>query len=186
MRREFILEEGRSSVLPRWKCPFCAQSAGILRQNSGKGHEIKPDDKTGQVDVAIKKEKSQQSIGLTAAMASRVVFWPELHNQQLGRRNLELAITGERAPRTLLFPSPSLTCWIHVGAWGFHFRSALSFRYLQRFRARQPAEPGPRRANELFTRKTIGSTLTLTAVGASFWVPATLPEHLYQQHRAGL
>ncbi len=175
MRREFALEEGKVFST-------AALDVSILRLNQlgffdrieEKDYEVKPDDKTGKVDVNVKvKEKSQQSIGLTggvSGLSGSFIGVNYTTNNFMGRgETLELSATvGTRQTDFIVsFTEP----YLMDSRWSM----GLSI-FNQRYRYDTYSLFGLTGVNtsgeptELFTQKTTGATLTLSRpLGFSFW-----------------
>jgi outer membrane protein insertion porin family len=174
MRREFVLEEGRifSSAL---------LDASVLRLNQlgffdkieEKDYEVKPDDKTGLVDVVVNvKEKSQRSIGFTGGVSGISGSFLGLNysdNNFLGRgESLEVSISGGTRTANFLvaFTEPYLmdTRW-SLGLSVFNTR----YRY-DTYSAYGITDIYTGEPVELFTQKTTGTTLNLSRrIGYTPW-----------------
>lgn len=174
MRREFILEEGKVfSTFALENSVLRLNQLGFFDKIEEKDYEVKPDDKTGQVDVNIKvKEKSHQSIGLTggvSGISGSFIGVNYTTNNFLGRgESLEVAVTG--GTRTSDFIVSFTEPYFMDTRW----MAGLSV-YKQRFRydtytiygitSYQTGKP-----TELFTRKTTGTTLTFSRpLKLSWW-----------------
>jgi len=173
IRREMQLEEGKvfssyhldNSILR-------LNQLGYFEKIEEKDYEVKPDEKTGLVDVGIKvKEKSQRSIGFTggvSGISGSFIGVNYSDNNFLGRgENLEVSITaGTRTSNLVVsFTEPYLldTRW----------SMGLSL-YNQRYRYDTYVAYGVTDYNgdptELFTQKTSGTTLTLNRrLGRTLW-----------------
>ncbi len=173
IRREFVLEEGRifSSA---------ALDASVLRVNQlgffdkieEKDYEVKPDDKTGLVDVDLRlKEKSQQSIGFTGGVSgisgSFIGLNYTTNNFRGHGESLDFSLTfGTRAAYfSISFTEPYLL----DSKWSL----GLSV-YNQRYRYDTYSVYGitttSGEATTLFTQKTTGTTATMNRrIGRSFW-----------------
>jgi outer membrane protein insertion porin family len=173
IRREFILEEGRvfsSQALEH--SVLRVNQLGYFEKIEEKDYEVKPDDKTGQVDVNVTmKEKSQRSIGFTGGVSGISGSFIGLNysdNNLLGRgESLELSITsGTRTTNfTVSFTEPYLldTRW-NLGLSLFN----------QRYRYDTYSTYGLLNASgnptELFTQKTKGGTVSMSRrLGRSLW-----------------
>jgi outer membrane protein insertion porin family len=165
IRREFVLEEGKV---------FSSQAldASILRVNQlgffekieEKDYEVKPDDKTGLVDVNVTvKEKSQRSIGFTGGVSGISGSFIGINysdNNFLGRGEaLELSVTG--GTRTTDFVVSFNEPYLLDSRWGM----GLSL-YNRRFRYDTYTTYGLVNAagnpDQLFTQRTAGTTITLS------------------------
>jgi outer membrane protein insertion porin family len=173
MRREFILEEGRvfssgwldASVLR-------LNQLGFFDKIEEKDYEVKPDDKTGLVDVNVKvKEKSQRSIGFTGGVSGISGSFLGINysdNNFFGRgETLELSITG--GTRTTDFVVSFTEPYLFDSKWSL----GLSL-YNQRYRYDTYSAFGMTdlsgQPTELFTQKTTGTTLSLNRrLGFSHW-----------------
>jgi outer membrane protein insertion porin family len=174
MRREFILEEGNvfSSYLLDTSVLKLNQ-LGFFERIEEKDYEVKPNEKTGLVDVNLKvKEKSQQSIGLTGGVSGISGSFLGLNymtNNFRGRgETLEFSVTGGTRSTDFVvsFTEPYL----------FDTRTQLGLSvFNQRFRFDTFSIFGfgtfdGNKPTELFTRRTTGATLTLSRpLGRSWW-----------------
>ncbi len=174
MRREFVLEEGKifSSA---------ALDASVMRLNQlgyfdkieEKDYEVKPDDKTGLVDVNVKvKEKSQRSIGFTGGVSGISGSFLGVNyadNNFMGRgENLDVSFTGgtRETNFNVSFTEPYLmdTRWsMGVQLFDQRFRYDTYSAYgITNFYTGQPTE--------LFTQKTAGTTVTFSRrLGHGYW-----------------
>jgi len=173
IRRELQLEEGRifSSVYLD-NSILRLNQLGFFDKIEEKDYEVKPDEKTGLVDVGIKvKEKSQRSIGFTGGVSGISGSFLGVNysdNNFLGRgETVEVSVTaGTRTSNFVLsFTEPYLmdTRW----------SMGLSF-YNQRYRYDTYAAYGITDYTgdpvELFTQKTSGTTLTFNRrLGRTLW-----------------
>ena len=173
MRREFILEEGKifssaaldSSVLR-------LNQLGFFEKIEEKDYEVKTDEKNGLVDVSVKvKEKSQQSIGFSGGVSGISGSFLGLNyttNNFLGRGStLELSITG--GTRTTNYIASYSEPYFLDTRWNL----GLSL-YNQKYRYDSYSTFGIVQYSgdptELFTQKTMGSTLNLSRrLGRSLW-----------------
>jgi outer membrane protein insertion porin family len=173
IRRELSLEEGRvfsSALLDN--SILRLNQLGFFEKIEEKDYEVKPDDKTGMVDVGIKvKEKSQRSIGFTGGVSGISGSFLGLNysdNNFLGRgESLEVSITGGTRTTNfvLSFTEPYFldTRW-NMGVSLFNQR----FRY-DTYSAFGLIDTSGN-PTELFTQKTTGTTLTLSRnLGRSLW-----------------
>jgi outer membrane protein insertion porin family len=174
MRREFVLEEGKifSSA---------ALDASVMRLNQlgyfdkieEKDYEVKPDDKTGLVDVNVKvKEKSQRSIGFTGGVSGISGSFLGVNysdNNFLGRgESLDVSFTGgtRETNFNVSFTEPYLldTRW-SLGVQLFNQR----FRY-DTYSTYGITDVYTGQPTLLFTQKTAGTTVTLSRrLGHSYY-----------------
>jgi outer membrane protein insertion porin family len=174
MRREFVLEEGKifSSA---------ALDASVMRLNQlgyfdkieEKDYEVKPDDKTGLVDVNLKvKEKSQRSIGFTGGVSGLSGSFLGVNysdNNFMGRgESLDVSFTGgtRETNFNISFTEPYFldTRW-SMGLQLFDQR----FRY-DSYSAYGVTNVYTGEPTELFTQTTAGTTLSLSRrLGHGFW-----------------
>ncbi len=174
MRRELLLEEGKifSSAALEYSVQRLNQ-LGFFDKIEEKDYQVQPDDKTSQVDVNIKvKEKSQQSIGLTGGVSGISGSFLGVNyttNNFLGRgESLEFSITGgTRATDFVIsFNEP----YLFDSRWGM----GLSL-YKQKYRYDTYSVYGVTsydtgKPTELFTRKTTGSTVSVSRpLGRTWW-----------------
>jgi outer membrane protein insertion porin family len=174
MRREFVLEEGRifsSSLLDA--SVMRLNQLGYFDKIEEKDYEVKPDDKTGLVDVNLKvKEKSQRSIGFTGGVSGISGSFLGVNysdNNFMGRgESLDVSFTGGTRETNFVvsFTEPYLldTRWtMGVQLFDTHSRYDTYSAYgITNIYTGQPTE--------LFTQKTAGSTVTLSRrLGRSFW-----------------
>ncbi len=174
MRREFILEEGKIfSTAALEMSVLRLNQLGYFDKIEEKDYEVKPDDKTGQVDVNIKvKEKSQQSIGLTGGVSGISGSFLGLNyvtNNFLGRgETLEFSVTG--GTRTTDFVVSFTEPYLMDSRWSMGisiFNQRYRFDTYSIFGVTNISSGKP---TELFTRRTTGATLTLSRpLGLSFW-----------------
>jgi outer membrane protein insertion porin family len=173
MRREFILEEGKifSSA---------ALDASVLRLNQlgffdkieEKDYEVRPDEKTGTVDVDVKvKEKSQQSIGFTGGVSgisgSFLGINYTTNNFRGHGETLELSVTG--GTRTTNFMASFTEPYLLDTRWSM----GLSL-FNQRYRYDTYSAFGltdiTGQPTELFTQRTTGTTINLNRrIGRTLW-----------------
>ncbi len=174
MRREFILEEGKVfSTAALEMSVLRLNQLGFFDKIEEKDYEVKPDDKTGQVDVNIKvKEKSQQSIGLTGGVSGISGSFLGVNyttNNFLGKgESLEISVTGgtRTTDYVLSFTEPYFmdTRWMMgLSVFDQRFRyDTYSLYGITNVTTGQPTE--------LFTRTTLGATLTVSRpLRLSFW-----------------
>jgi outer membrane protein insertion porin family len=174
MRREFVLEEGKV---------FSSQllDASVMRLNQlgyfdkveEKDYEVKPDDKTGLVDVTVKvKEKSQRSIGFTGGVSGISGSFLGVNysdNNFMGRgENLDVSFTG--GTRETNFNIGFTEPYLMDTRWSMGLQL-----YNQRFRYDTYSAYGitniyTGQPTELFTQKTSGSTVSLSRrLGHGYW-----------------
>ncbi len=174
MRREFLLEEGRTfSTYALEMSVLRLNQLGFFDKIEEKDYEVKPDDKTGQVEVNIKvKEKSAQSIGLqggVSGISGSFIGVNYVTNNFRGRgESLEASITvGTRTTSFVVsFTEPYLldTRWT-LGLSVFNTRYRYDTYTTFGLTNVQSGKP-----EELFTQKTTGATLTVNRpLKLSFW-----------------
>jgi outer membrane protein insertion porin family len=173
IRREFVLEEGRlfnSYALDNSIVRL--NQLGFFDRIEERDYEVRPDEKTGSVDVDVNlKEQSQQSIGFTAGVSGISGSFVGVNyatNNFRGRgESLEVSITGgtRQTNYVLSFTEPYFldTPW----------RMGISL-FNQRYRYDSYATFGmldfTGSAMELFTQKTTGTTLSLNRrISRTFW-----------------
>jgi outer membrane protein insertion porin family len=174
MRREFVLEEGRvfsSQALDM--SVLRLNQLGFFDKIEEKDYEVKPNDKTGMVDVNLKvKEKSMQSIGLTggvSGISGSFIGMNYTTNNFLGRgETLEFNVQlGTRQTDFVVsFTEPYLldTRW-SLGLSLFNQR--LSYDTYSVFGL---ASNNGSRPTQLFTQRTTGTTLSMNRrLRRSFW-----------------
>ncbi|NLT65236.1 MAG: outer membrane protein assembly factor BamA [Acidobacteria bacterium] len=173
MRREFDLEEGHAfSSMKLDTSILRLNQLGFFERIEEQDYEVKPDDKTGLVDVDIKvKEKSQQSIGFTGGVSGISGSFIGINyttNNFMGRgESLEFSITGGTRQTNFIaaFTEPYLldSRWsmgLSVFNQRYRYDSYVTFG-LTDF----SGEP-----SELFTQKTTGTTVSLSRrLGRSLW-----------------
>jgi outer membrane protein insertion porin family len=174
MRREFILEEGKTfSTYALEMSVLRLNQLGFFDKIEEKDYEVKPDDKTGQVDVNVKvKEKSSQSIGLQGGVSGISGSFLGVNyttNNFRGRgETLEVSITGGTRTTSFVvsFTEPYLldTRWtlgLSVFNTRYRFDTYTTFG-LTNFQTGKP--------EELFTQRTTGATLTVSRpLRLTFW-----------------
>lgn len=174
MRREFILEEGRTfSTYYLEMSVLRLNQLGFFDKIEEKDYEVKPNEKTGQVDVTVKvKEKSTQSIGLQGGVSGISGSFIGLNyttNNFRGRgETLELSVTGGTRTTSFVvsFTEPYLldTRWT-MGLSVFNTRYRFDTYTTFGITNLQTGKP-----EELFTQKTTGATLTVSRpLRLSFW-----------------
>jgi outer membrane protein insertion porin family len=174
IRREFILEEGKVfSTAALDLSVLRVNQLGFFDKIEEKDYEVKPDDRSGKVDVSLKlKEKSQQSIGLTGGVSGISGSFLGLNyvtNNFMGRgESLEFSVTGGTRTTDIIvsFTEPYLmdTRWT-MGLSVFNQRFRYDTYTLFGMYGTSGGSP-----QELFTQRTTGTTLTLNRpLGLSFW-----------------
>ena len=165
MRREFILEEGRvfsSSALEQ--SVLRLNQLGYFEQIEEKDYSVKPDEKTGLVDVDITvKERSQQSIsfsGGVSGLSGSFIGANYSTNNFLGRgETIDVSIMGGTRQTNYLisFHEPQLfdTRW-NAGVQFFNTR----YRYDSYNTFGLTDYEG--NVSELFTQRTTGVTFNLS------------------------
>lgn len=171
IRRELQLEEGKifsSAALDN--SVLRLNQLGFFEKIEEKDYEVKPDEKTGLVDVGIKvKEKSQRSIGFTggvSGISGSFIGVNYSDNNFMGRGNaLEVSITG--GTRTTNFMLSFTEPYLFDSHW-----SMGASVYNQRYRYDTYSAFGLVTSDpqELFTQRTSGTTLTMSRrLGRSLW-----------------
>ena len=173
MRREFYLVEGEffnSMALER--SILGLNQLGYFEQIDEKDYTVKPDEKTGMVDVDITvKEKSQQSIsfsGGVSGLSGGFIGGNYSTNNFLGRgETIDVSIMGgtRQTNYTLSFVEPHLfdTRW-NTGIQFFNTR----YRYDTYSTFGLTDYEG--RTTELFTQRTTGTTLSMNRrLNRSLW-----------------
>jgi outer membrane protein insertion porin family len=173
LRREFDLEEGRAfSSMQLDSSVLRLNQLGFFEQIEEKDYQVKPDDKTGLVDIDVTiKEKSQQSIGFTGGVSGISGSFIGLNystNNFLGRGNsLDLSVTkGTRQTNYLVsFTEP----YFLDTKWGMRFE-IYNTRYRYDTYNTYGLSDNNGDPSELFTQKTTGSTITMNRrLGHSRW-----------------
>ncbi|MCL2877969.1 MAG: outer membrane protein assembly factor BamA [Acidobacteria bacterium] len=179
MRREFLLEEGglfSSTALEQSVLQL--NQLGYFEQIEEKDYTVKPDEKTGMVDVDLTvKEKNQQSIsfsGGVSGLSGSFIGANYSTNNFLGRgETIDVSIMGGTRQTNYLvsFHEPHLldTRW-NAGVQFFNTR----YRYDSYNTFGMTDYEG--NASELFTQRTTGGTLnvsrriprTLWSIGSSY------------------
>ncbi len=174
IRREFILEEGRTfSTAALDQSVLRLNQLGFFDKIEEKDYEVRPDERTGQVDVDVKlKEKSQQSIGITggaSGISGSFIGLNYTTNNFMGKgESLEFSVlVGTRTTDFIAaFTEPYFldTRWT-FGASVYNQRyrfDTYSIFGLQSLTGGDPIE--------LFTRRTTGITTTFSRpFRLSFW-----------------
>lgn len=174
LRREFVLEEGKMFSSRALEVSVLRlNQLGYFDKIEEKDYEVKPDEKTGLVDVNVKvKEKSQQSIGFSggvSGISGSFIGVNYTTNNLLGRgESLEFSVTGgtRESDFVIAFTEPYLldTRWnmgLSVFNQRFRFDTYTTFGLLG-LAGGQPYE--------LFTRRTTGVTLSMSRpLGFSWW-----------------
>ena len=174
MRREFALEEGKVfSTAALDISVLRLNQLGFFDKIEEKDYEVRPDEKTGKVDVTVKvKEKSQQSIGITggvSGISGSFIGLNYVTNNFLGRgETLEFSVSGgtRTTDFVISFTEPYLldSRW-SMGLSVFNQRYRFDTYTLYGITSINTGKP-----EELFTRRTTGTTLTLSRpLGFSFW-----------------
>ena len=174
IRREFLLEEGKTfSTALLDTSVLRLNQLGFFDKIEEKDYEVKPNEKTGQVDIAVKvKEKSHQSIGITggaSGISGTFIGLNYTTNNFLGRGNsLEFSVMAgtRQMDFVVAFTEPYLldTRWT-FGASIYNQRYRFDTYNVFGLQSLVDAEP-----IELFTRATTGITITTSRpLGFSFW-----------------
>ncbi len=174
IRREFLLEEEKvfsSAALDT--SVLRVNQLGFFEKIEEKDYTVKPDNKSGRVDITVKvKERSQQSIGLTGGVSGISGSFLGLNyvTNNLGGRgeSLEFSVTGgtRTTDFVISFTEPYLldtrtSMGISVFNQRYRFDTFSAFG-LTSLIGGSPVE--------LFTRRTTGATVTLSRpLGISFW-----------------
>jgi outer membrane protein insertion porin family len=174
MRREFLLEEGNVfSTAALDYSILKLNQLGFFDKIEEKDYEVKPDEKTGKVNVDVKvKEKSHQSIGLTGGVSgisgSFLGLTYETNNFRGKGESLQFSVTGGTRTTDFVvsFTEPYLldTRWsMGISLYNQRFRfDTFSFFGVTDLATGKPTE--------LFTRRTTGATITFSRpLGRSFW-----------------
>jgi outer membrane protein insertion porin family len=174
IRREFLLEEGKTFSTALLDTSILRlNQLGFFDKIEEKDYEVKPNEKTGQVDITVKvKEKSQQSIGLTggaSGISGTFIGVNYTTNNFLGRGNslqFSVMVGTRETDFTIAFTEPYLldTRWT-FGASIYNQRYRFDTYNVFGLQSLVNAEPV-----ELFTRATTGVTFTTSRpLGFSFW-----------------
>jgi outer membrane protein insertion porin family len=163
IRREFVLEEGRvfsSQALEH--SVLRVNQLGFFEKIEEKDYEVKPDDKSGLVDVNLSvKEKSQRSIGFTGGVSGISGSFIGLNysdNNFLGRgESLEVSITG--GTRTTDFVVSFSEPYFLDSHWGLGV-SLYNRRYRYDTYSTYGLVNTTGNADQLFTQRTKGATFT--------------------------
>src|SRR5437867_6661184 len=175
MRREFVLEEGNVfSTAYLDLSVLKLNQLGFFDRIEEKDYEVKPDEKTGKVNVDLKvKEKSQQSIGLTGGVSgisgSFLGLTYQTNNFRGKGESLEFSVTGGTRTTDFImsFTEPYLldTRWnMGISLYNQRFRfDTFTFFGVTDVTTGKPTE--------LFTRRTTGATITFSRPlrTRSFW-----------------
>lgn len=173
IRREMVLEEGKifssqaleGSVLR-------INQLGFFEKIEEKDYEVKPDDKSGLVDVDITvKEKSQRSIGFTGGVSGISGSFIGINysdNNFMGRGEaIQVSITG--GTRTTDFVFSFTEPYLFDSKWGLGI-SVYNRRYRYDTYTTYGLTNTLGEAEELFTQKTLGTTISLSRrLGRSLW-----------------
>ncbi len=174
MRREFILEEGKMFSTQALDVSILRlNQLGFFEKIEEKDYEVKPEEKTATVDVDVRvKEKSQQSIGLTGGVSGISGSFIGVNystNNFMGRgESLEISITG--GTRTTDFVVSFTEPYLLDTRWSMGL-SVFNQRYrFDTYSAFGLASLIGGKPAELFTRRTTGTTVTVSRpLGFSFW-----------------
>ncbi len=173
IRREMMLEEGRvfsSALLDN--SILRINQLGYFEKIEEKDYEVKPDDKTASVDVAIRvKEKSQRSIGFTggvSGISGSFIGVNYSDNNFLGRGEaLELSVTA--GTRTTNFVVSFTEPYLLDTRWNMGI-SLFDQRYRYDTYSVFGLTDTSGNPTALFTQKTLGTTLNLSRnLGRSLW-----------------
>jgi outer membrane protein insertion porin family len=177
IRRELVLEEGRifsSQALEN--SILRLNQLGFFEKIEEKDYEVKPDDKTGQVDVDITvKEKSQRSIGFTGGISGISGSFIGINysdNNFMGRGEaIQANITAGTRTKDFIFSFTEP--YLLDSRWGL----GLSV-YNRRYRYDTYTSYGlintSGEAEELFSQKTTGVTVSLSRrLRRSLWTFGT-------------
>jgi outer membrane protein insertion porin family len=173
IRREMALEEGRvfsSQALDH--SVLRLNQLGFFEKIEEKDYEVKPDDKTGLVDVDISvKEKSQRSIGFTggiSGVSGSFVGVNYSDNNFMGRgENIQISISA--GTRTSDFNIAFSEPYLFDSGWGLG-ASVYSRRYRYDYYNTYGVATGDLEASELFTQRTTGTTFSMShRLGRSLW-----------------
>jgi outer membrane protein insertion porin family len=174
MRREFILEEGKTfSTYALEMSVLRLNQLGFFDKIEEKDYEVKPDDKTGQVDVNVKvKEKSSQSIGLqggVSGISGSFIGVNYTTNNFRGRgETLEVSLTG--GTRTTSFVVSFTEPYLLDSRWTLGL-SVFDTRYrFDTYTTFGLTNVSTGKPEELFTQKTLGTTVTVSRpLRLTFW-----------------
>ena len=173
IRREFVLEEGRLFSNQALEHSILRiNQLGYFEKIEEKDYEVKPDDKTGMVDVNVTlKEKSQRSIGFTGGVSGISGSFIGLNysdNNFLGRGEaLEMSITGGTRQTNFMvsFTEP----YLMDSKWSLGL-SLFNQRYRYDTYSTYGLVNSSGNPTELFTQKTKGATVTTSRrIGRSLW-----------------
>ena len=173
IRREFVLEEGKvfsSQALDH--SVLRVNQLGFFDKIEEKDYEVKPDDKTGLVDVNLTvKEKSQRSIGFTGGVSGISGSFIGINysdNNFMGRgESLELSVTG--GTRTTDFIVSFSEPYFLDSRWGLGI-SLYNRRYRYDTYSTYGLVNTSGNAEELFTQRTTGTTFTASRrLSRSLW-----------------
>jgi outer membrane protein insertion porin family len=173
IRRELLLEEGQIFSSFRLDNSILRlNQLGFFDKIEEKDYEVKPDDKTGLVDVGIKvKEKSQRSIGFTGGVSGISGSFLGVNysdNNFLGRgETLEVSITG--GTRTTNFNVSFTEPYLMDTRWNLGL-SLFDQRYRYDTYSTYGLTDVTGNPTELFTQKTLGTTVSLNRrLGHTLW-----------------
>jgi outer membrane protein insertion porin family len=173
IRRELALEEGRifsSQALDH--SILRLNQLGFFERIEEQDYEVKPDDKTGLVDVDISlKEKSQRSIGFTGGISGYSGSFIGVNysdNNFMGRgESVQVSISA--GTRTSDFNIAFTEPYLMDTGWGLGL-SVYSRRYRYDYYQTYTVESGELEADELFTQRTTGTTISMShRIGRSLW-----------------
>jgi outer membrane protein insertion porin family len=165
IRREFVLEEGKTfSSQALDHSVLRVNQLGFFEKIEEQDYEVKPDDKTGLVDVDVTvKEKSQRSIGFTGGVSGISGSFIGLNysdNNFLGRgESLEFSFTG--GTRTSDFIISFNEPYLMDSRWGLGL-SVYKRRYRYDTYSTYGVVDSAGDPRELFTQHTTGSTTTMS------------------------
>jgi outer membrane protein insertion porin family len=174
IRREVVLEEGRAFSTQLMDVSILRlNQLGFFEKIEEKDYEVKPNDKSEDVDITINvKEKSQQSIGLhggVSGISGSFLGVNYTTNNFMGRgESLEFSVTG--GTRTSDFIISFTEPYLLDSRWNLGL-SVFNQRYrFDTYSAFGLAGVISNEPIELFTRRTTGSTVSVSRpLGLSFW-----------------
>ena len=165
IRRELILEEGKifsSQALEN--SILRVNQLGFFEKIEEKDYEVKPDDKTGLVDIDVTvKEKSQRSIGFTggvSGISGSFIGVNYSDNNFMGRGEaVQASVTGGTRSKDFIFSFTEP--YLLDSRWGLGLSVYnRQYRYDSYTSFGQLSTTG--NAEELFNQKTTGTTLSLS------------------------
>jgi len=177
IRREMILEEGRvfsSQALEN--SVLRLNQLGFFEQIEEQDYEVKPDDKTGLVDVDITvKEKSQRSIGFTggvSGISGSFIGINYADNNFMGRGEA-VQVNFTAGTRTSDFVFSFTEPYLFDSRWGLG-ASVYKRRYQYDTYTSYGVVNSSGDAAELFTQNTTGTTFSLSRrLNRSLWTFGT-------------